>query len=124
DQLFFINHVEGREPAGHGEIVPAERRRMNNATVHSAEGFLINLAPGHDRPAGDVAAAQTFRQGDDVRLQIPVLEPEHFPGPSKSSLDFVANEQRPVLSAKLLSALEEVRLRRLAAFSLDGFDDK
>ncbi|MEY2493434.1 MAG: hypothetical protein QOH24_2385, partial [Verrucomicrobiota bacterium] len=115
NQLFLIEDIEGGQAASHGEIVPAEGRRMDNATVHSTERFLVNLAPGHNRAARDVTAAQAFRQGDDVWLQVPMLEAEHFPRAAKSGLDFVANQQRAVPPAKFLGAFKEIRFRRLTA---------
>ena len=108
DQLLVIEDFERGQPTGHREVVPAERRRMNHAAIHPAESLLISLAPGHDRAAGYVAAAEALRQGDNVRLQIPMFEPEHFASPTESSLDFVADKHRPVLPAKRLGALEEI----------------
>src|SRR5437588_6801245 len=95
---------------------------MNDAPVHSRKRFLINLAPGHDCAARHVAAAQCFRKGDDVRLEVPMLETEHFSGASKSGLDFIGNEKRAAFPAKLLCANEEIGLGGLAALALNGFD--
>src|SRR5437867_8540772 len=95
---------------------------MHHATVHSRKRFLINLAPGYDRAAWDVAAAQRFRQCDDVRFQIPMLETEHFSGAAKSGLHFVGNEERTVLAAKFLRPRKEICPRSLAALALNGFD--
>src|SRR5207245_9882856 len=88
----------------------------------SPKHIMIQLAPGYERAARDVAAAQCFRNGDDVRFQIPMLETEHFSGAAKSGLDFVGNEERAVLAAKFLRPRKEIRSRGLAALALNGFD--
>ena len=90
DQLFVIDHFERGQAAGHREIVAAERGRMHDTTVHPAEGLLVNVAPGHNRAARHVAAAQGLRERDDVRLEVPMLEPKHLAGSSETGLDFVA----------------------------------
>src|SRR5438105_15482549 len=95
---------------------------MHDAAVHSRKCFLISLAPGHDRATRDVAAAQCFRKGDDVRLEVPVLEAEHFSGAAESGLDFVGNEERAVLAAKFLRPRKEICPRGLAALALNGFN--
>src|SRR6266581_4117330 len=97
---------------------------MHNATVHSAECFLINLAPRNDRAAWHVAAAQRLCESDNVRLQIPMLEAEHFTGAAKSGLHFIRDQQCPIFTAKLLRANKEIGLRRFAAFALDRLNDK
>src|SRR5438477_9389656 len=95
---------------------------MDDAAVHSRKCFLINVAPGHDRAARDVSAAERLRQSDDVRFQIPVLEAEHLSSATESGLDFIGNEQRAVFATELLRPNKEIGLRCLAAFALDGFD--
>ena len=95
---------------------------MNNAPIHSRKRFLVNLAPGHNRSAWHIAAAQRFRERDDVRFQIPMLESEHFSGATEPGLHFIGNEQRAVLATKFLRAREEIGIRCLAAFPLNGFD--
>ena len=35
DEIFLIDHFQRSESARHGEIVSAERCRMNNAAVHA-----------------------------------------------------------------------------------------
>src|SRR4051794_5006530 len=95
---------------------------MDHASVHPAEGLLINLAPGHDRAARDVAATKRFREGDDIRLQVPMLKAEHRAGPPEPGLDFVANEKGAEFAAEFLGAIEEVARGSFATFALDRLD--
>src|ERR1043166_5283714 len=95
---------------------------MHNAAVHSRKSFLVNVAPGDDRAARDVTAAQCFCERDDVRFQVPMLKAEHFSGAAKSGLNFIGNEKRSVFAAKLLRARKEIRFGSLAAFTLNSLD--
>ena len=122
DQILLIDHFERGESAGHRQIVAAERGRVNDAAVHPRKSFLVDFAPADDRARRHVTAAQRFRQRDDVRLQIPVLEPEHLAGPTETGLHFIRNQQRPIFAAKLLRAREEIALGCLATFTLDRLD--
>src|SRR6266496_1914237 len=88
---------------------------MHHATIHAAESLLINLAPRHNRAARNIAAAQRLGQGDNVRLEVPMLKAKHFPGAAKSGLHFIGDVQRPVFAAKFLRANEEIGLRRSSA---------
>ena len=110
DQLFVVDHFQRCQSARHRQIVAAECGRMDDATVHARKGFLVNIAPRHDRAAGHVTAAQRLCQRDDVRLQIPMLKSEHFSGATKPGLHFVGDEQRAVFSAEFLRANEEIGL--------------
>src|SRR5438876_10717656 len=91
---------------------------MNNATVHAGKGFLINVASRDDRAARDITATQSFRERDNVRLEVPMLKPKHFAGATESGLHFIGNQKRSVLATKFLRAHEEIGLRCLAAFAL------
>ncbi len=124
DQLLVVEHFERGEAAGHGEIVAAESGGMDHATIHPAEGLLVNLASRHDRAAGDIAAAQGLGQGNDVRLEIPMLEAKHLAGASEAGLDFVANQKGAVFSAKLLGAVKEIAARIIHALALYRLDDE
>src|SRR2546422_865130 len=95
---------------------------MNNAPIHSRKRFLVNLAPRHNRSAWHIAAAQRFRERDDVRFQIPMLESEHFSRATEPGLHFIGNQECSVFTAKLLRSNKEIGLRSLTAFSLNGFD--
>src|SRR5438093_9962386 len=97
---------------------------MHDAAVHSAECFLIDIAPRHNRSARDVTAAQGLCERDDVWLQIPVLEAKHFASAAKSGLHFIGDQQCPVFTAKLLRADKEIGVGRFAAFPLDRLNDK
>ena len=51
-----------------------------------------------------------------------MLEPKHFARATESSLDFIGNQERSIFSTKLLRANEEISLRSLTAFPLNGLD--
>src|SRR4030095_7738266 len=97
---------------------------MNYATVHPTKRLLVNVAPGNDRAARDVATAQRFRQRDDIRFKVPMLEPKHLAGPPQTTLHFVANEKCAIFPAKGLRAWEKVCGGRFAPFALHRFDDE
>src|SRR6266567_4174967 len=124
DQILLINHFERGQATGHGEIVPAERSRVNYTPVHSTECLLVNVAPRDDCPARDVTATQGFRQRDDVRFKVPVLEPEHLAGPPETTLNFVANEKCAVFATEFLRAREEICCGRFTTFTLHRFNDE
>src|SRR6266404_3730073 len=95
---------------------------MNDAAIHSTKGLLINITPGDDGAARDVTAAQCFRERDDIRFKIPMLEPEHLSGAPEAALDFVGNKERAIFPAKLLRAREKRLARRFATSALDWLD--
>src|ERR1700730_12098748 len=95
---------------------------MHDTSIHSAESFLINFETRYDSAARHVTAAQGFRQRDDVRLDVPMLEAKHLSGAAKSGLHFVGNEERAILAAKFLRAHKKICLGRFAAFALHRFD--
>src|SRR6516225_2140177 len=97
---------------------------MNDASIHPRKCFLVNVPSGDDRAARHIAAAQCFCERDDVWLQVPMLEAKHFSGAAKTGLHFIGNEERAVLAAKFLRAREEIGLRGLATFALNGLDHK
>src|SRR3954471_15125287 len=97
---------------------------MHHATIHPRESFLINIAAGDDRTTGHVATAQALCERDDIRLEIPMFEPEHLTGAPEAGLDFIGHEERPVLPAKLLRSIIEVALRIFAAFALDRLEEE
>src|SRR5215468_3198453 len=97
---------------------------MNYAPVHSTKRLLVNVTPGNNRAAGDVATAQRFCERDDVGLKVPMLESKHLAGSSQTALNFVANEKCAIFPAKSLRAREEIRRRGFATFALYRFDDK
>src|SRR5437763_646285 len=95
---------------------------MNDAAVHPRKCFLVDVPPGDNRAARDVTAAERLRQGNNVRLQVPMLEPEHFSSAPEPGLHFIGNEQRAVLATEFLRANEEIGLRSLAALALNGLN--
>src|SRR4029077_16518908 len=103
-----IDHFQRCEATRHCEIVAAEGCGGHNAAGHAAERLLINFAPRNDCAAGYVTAAQCFREGDDVGLQIPMLESEHLARSTKARLDFIRNQQCAVFSTKFLRTNKEI----------------
>src|SRR5207253_4016111 len=78
----------------------------------------------HQRADRDVAAGERLRDGNEIRLEPPVLEREHLPGAAKARLHLVDAEERPVLPAERLRTLEVAGRRQVHAFSLDGLDEE
>ena len=97
---------------------------MNDAAIHSTKRLLVDIAARDDRAAWDVTTAQRFRERDDIRFEIPMLEAEHLSGASEPALDFVRNKEGAIFPAKLLRAREKGITRRLATLSLHWFDDE
>src|SRR4029078_7303571 len=97
---------------------------MHDTTVHATKGFLIYVAPGYDGAAGDVAAAKSLGESDDVRLEVPVFEAEHFAGATESGLDLIDNEEGAIFATDLLGFYEKIALRILDTFALDRLDDE
>src|SRR5205085_3028102 len=114
---FLIDYFERSQAAGHGEIVPAESSRVNYATVHPAEGFLVNVAPGYDRAARHVTTTQGLGQGNDVRFEVPMLKPKHLAGSSETALDLVGNEKCAVVAAEMLRGRGNTCVRGFASFA-------
>ena len=95
---------------------------MHDAAVEPAESFLVNGAPHHDRADRHVAAAQRFRNRDDVRLEIVIFKTPPAAGAAEPGLHLVANQQRAMLPAKMLRLAKKVVPRKLHPFSLHRFD--
>ena len=108
DQGLVINHLEGGEAGGHGEIVAAESGGVDDATVELIEGLLVDVPAGDDGAHGDVAAAEGLGQGDDVRLEVPMLEAEPFSRATQAALDLVGDEEGAMLAAEGLDLDEEI----------------
>ncbi len=80
---------------------------------------------GGDRRANrHHAAAERFRQAQNVRLHVFVLAGEHLAGTPHAGLDFVEDQQRAKLVAQLTHG-RQIALRREddAAFTLNGLQD-
>ena len=70
------------------------------------------------------AAAERFRQCDDVGLDVPVLMSEPFSGSAETALDFVDDQQSAVLFAEALGFEEEAVGDDFAGLALHGLDDE
>ena len=117
-------HVQRGQPAGHGEVVAPEGAGVDDAAVHAREHALVNFAAGADGGGGHVAAAEGFREGDDVRVEVPMLEGEHFAGAAEAGLHLVADEERAVFAAERLGLRQEIVARDEDALALHGLGDE
>src|ERR1043166_8781488 len=97
---------------------------MHHAAVEPAEGLLVHLPSRDDRRARHVAAAQRFRDRDDVRLQPPVFEAPPATRAAETGLHFVADEKRPRLATKMLGLRVKVVLRELHTLALHRLDNE
>src|SRR6516162_2286693 len=97
---------------------------MNHSSVKPAENLLVNGPTGNDCTARHKSPTQTFRNGDEVRLKVPMFESPHLTATSESALHFVADDQHPMSSAEGLSFLIKVVRRIVDPFSLDRFEQE
>jgi len=80
DKVLVFGDMEAGESAGHGEIVATEGGGVGDAAIETGKDTLVDRATHDDRGAGNVTAREGFRHGDDVGVEIPVLEAEPFTG--------------------------------------------
>ena len=123
-EIFVLDDLQRREATCHREVIATKGGRMHHAAIQPAESFLIHLAPRDDRRARHVAAAQRFRDGDDVRLEVPIFKPPPAPRATEARLHFVADEKRARVAAEFLRLQVKVVLRKLHALALHGLDDE
>ena len=90
------------------------------ASVGEALGDLVG---GEDAAHGE-AVGKGLGHGDDVRLHVVVLEGPELAGAPHAGLYLVAHEERSVLPAEPLNALDvALPQRKDAAFALDALDE-
>src|SRR5687767_7484041 len=100
------------------ERVPAERRRVR------ALRQIPNSPRERDR-AHRQAARDRFRDAEDVRDDVVLLEREHGPGPAEAGLDLVDDQQRASLPAEARGLLDELPCRWPdTALALHELDDE
>ena len=85
---------------------------------------LVHRARHQQRADRHVAARERLRDRHEIRLEPPVLEREHLPGPAEAGLHLVDAEERAVAAAELLRALEVARRRQVHALALDRLDEE
>src|SRR5260370_38461633 len=97
---------------------------MRGAPYRATDCILKNGARCLCTAQTKTPAAESLRQRDNVRLQVPMLKAKHFPRATKPGLPLVGNQKRSIFTAKLLRTNKEIGLRRFAALPLNGLDDK
>ena len=112
----IFDQVDGRQGGRAGDRV-------------AAEGVAVGAArPVHDGIAGDAgtqghAGGDALGGGDDIRLDVKVLDGPPLAGAAHAALDLVGDEQDVVLVAQFAQGGEEPGGRDdVAAFALDGLD--
>ena len=113
---------KGGEAGGAGEGVSTEGGRVDHRVF--AVDLVVDVfgidgdAEGHD------SAADGFGEGHDVGGDAFVVAGKGVAGAAKAALDFVEDEERAVLVARLAGGLEvAVGRDDNAAFTLNGFED-
>ena len=122
--MLVFGDMEAGQSAGHGEIVATEGGGVSDAAVEPGEDALVDRATHDDGSAGDIATGQGFGHGDDIGIEVPVLETEPFSCSTHGSLDLVGDEESSVFSAELLSGGEVIIRRVFHALALDRFEDE
>jgi len=124
NEVLVFGHVEAGQSASHGEIVATESGGVSDATIEPGENALVNGATHDDGGARDVATGKGFGHGDDIGIEVPVLETEPFTCSTHGSLDLVGDEKSAVFLAKCLGGGEVVVVRIFHALALDRFKDE
>ena len=97
DDRLRIDGVQRREPGRHREHVLAEGRAVHDGAVHLVEHRLDHDLPLRDHRADrHVAAGQRLGHGDQIGLDLPLLEREERAGAPEPGLHLVDGEQRAV----------------------------
>ncbi len=114
-------HVDGCQRSRTGQRVTAKGGGVQERVVEQHREYLL----GSDRRTNrHHAAAERFRQAENVRLNVLMLAGKHFAGAAHAGLYFVEDQQRTKLIAKLTHS-RQITLRRQdhAAFPLDRLQD-
>ena len=91
-QVLFFDHLDDGQRGGHRDGVAAEGGE-------GEAGEFVSHFRRRDRHADRHAVAHSLGRGDDVRLDVPVLDAEPFvAGAAPGGLHFVGDEQAAVLS--------------------------
>src|SRR5262249_8668053 len=117
-QSLFFDDVERGEGGGAGERVAAER-----ATETADAGGIHNFGATSSRCEGQ-AAAKRFGGSDEIRLDAVMFNGEVLSSAGNTGLDFVGDEQDPVLAADFADDGVELQWgRHEAAFAEDRLSD-
>lgn len=123
-QVLVFGDMKAGESASHGEIVSTEGGGVSDTTIKARENALVDRATHDDGGARDVATGKGFGHGDDIGIEVPVLEAEPFSRATEGGLDFVGDEQSAVFLAQCLGGGEVVVVRIFHALALDRFKDE
>src|SRR5438552_4783459 len=124
DELRVVQLAQSRETRRHREVVWRERRAVAHGMLERVEDSVVHALRHQQRADRDVSTRQRLRDGDEVRLEAPVLESEQLPRASESGLHLVDREERPVAAAQLLRALQVAGWREVDTVALYWFDDE
>ena len=114
---------QGGRTAGRVVVVgePAHEREALGRLVPDR---LVDPAPKCDTPQREVTAGDPLGEGDQVRVDVPVLHPEPASGASEAGDHLVQDQQQAVAIANLPQEAEVLRGRHQdPTGSLDGLGD-
>ena len=97
---------------------------MAERMLHRVEDGAEHLRSKQRGPDGHVPAGEGLRDGEDVRLEAPVLAGEHLSRAPEARRDLVHAEERPVAAAERLGALEVPVLGEPYAVADDRLGDE
>ena len=100
DHSLAFHDFEVGETGGAGYRVTAESYQMAEGRVFAHEG-VGDLLAGNCGTDGNVSARERLGDGEDVRLDAPMLGGEHLAGAPEAGDDLVANHDDAVLIAYL-----------------------
>ncbi len=116
-EILFQQDVNGRQRGSTSQWITAKSGGMQEGVVEQNRKHLFSRDGGANRHH---AAAQGFRQTQNIRLHIFVLTGKHLAGTPHAGLYFIQNHQRAEVVTEL-TYLCQVSLRRQdhAAFTLN-----
>ena len=86
--------------------------------LERVEDAFVDGLRHQQRADGDVAAGERLRDGDEIRLEPPVLEREQLSGPPEARLHLVDREERLIPAAQLLRSFQVAGRRQVDAVAL------
>jgi hypothetical protein len=92
--------------------------------LERVEHGLVHRLRHEQRADRDVAAGQRLRDGNEIRLDAPVLEREQLPRSAEAGLHLVDAEERAEGPAQLLRAFEVAGRRQVHSLSLHRLDEE
>ena len=119
-ETLFEQHVDRRERGRAGERIAAERRGVQERVIEEPREDGLRR---DDRTGRHDAAAERFREAQDVGHDVVVFAREHLPGAAHPGLHFVEDQQRAELVAERAHG-GQIRVVRndYPALTLDRFE--